>query len=246
MADDWIMRLRRKEMAERAAKAAERAPRGAAEAKARSAAKIGGMKLARRGSVATIYSVVGPDRERETAAGTTTMVSPLLDPRLKLSDRQRITGQAFGAYTENATIAGSSEFLKPFIDRHGSSGGYSERKAEELRMVKVATEALRAMPDFKYPLGKPRGEIVRGKHTPISAIDLAHAICTFGQSFEAIGLRAGWWVQQRRKGRLVDVVPVRQKAEIGKALCALLDRIDEAWQAKGLAPPFGFSGIEVE
>lgn len=246
MADDWIMRLRQKDLAERMAKRQKNALRDAAEAKARQAAKMGGMRLARRGAVATIYSVSGPDRERETSAGTTTMVSPLLDPRLKLTDRQRITGQAFGAYTEDATIAGSSEFLKPFIDRHGSSGGYSERKAEEIRMVQVATVALNQMPDFTYPLGKARGEVKRGAHRPIQAIDLAHAICTFGQSLEAIGLLAGWWVQQRRNGRLLDLVPVRQKAEIGKALCVILDRIDEAWQARGLAPPFGFSGIEVE
>lgn len=246
MADDWVMKLRQKDMAERAARRAENARRDEHEAKARAAAKIGGMRLARRGSVATIFSVSGPNRERETAAGTTTMVSPLLDPRLKLTDRQRITGQAFGAYTEDATIAGSSEFLKPFIDRHGSSGGYSERKAEQLRMVRIATEALNDLPAFTYPLGKARGAGGRGRHDPIPALNLAHDICSFGLSFETIGGKYGWWVQQKRKDRLVDVVPVRQKGEIGKALCVVLDRIDDAWDAYGLAPPFDVGGIEVE
>ena len=209
---------------------------------------IGGARVARRGSVATIYSVEGIERRRESAAGSTTMVSPLLDPRLKLTPRQRITGQAYGGYLEETMKAGGSEFLREKVSGGSSgSGGASERHIYKMALVRLAHHALNEMPKFTYPLGKPRGKQKIGQHRPIGARELADLICVEGQSFEYIALSRGWWVERIGKdGAARAVVPDRQRKAIAEALRQVLEGIDSIWKDHGMGPPYETSGIDVE
>jgi len=211
---------------------------------------LGGMRQARRGAPATVYSVSGPNRERETAAGGTTLVGYMLDPRLKLTARQRATGQCYGAYTERRATGGSSEFLKVFVDGGSSgSGGYSESQAMVISVIDVANEALGDLSILRYRIGKRHGDdkLKMGPHHGIDMTRLAHGICVMGFSLEHIALNNGWWVERRDdKGSLKIVVPDRQRKAVAEGLRVALDAIDAAWDAWGFSPPFEFGGVEVE
>lgn len=210
--------------------------------------RLGGQRQIRRGVAGEVYSVHGPDRERETAAGGKTMVAYMLDPRLKLTVRQRATGQCYGAYTEMSQSGGSSEFLKIFVDGGSSgSGGATERQIQMIRMIEVAHAALEQMPAFTYPVGKSRGGGQVGPHKPIPARHIADSVCVLGWSLDAIALTSGWWTERRdKRGHLGHVVPDRQSKAMTVAFKAVMDWIDSAWQDKGMSAPYEFGGIEVE
>lgn len=210
--------------------------------------RLGGARQMRRGVAAEVYSVHGPDRERETAAGGKTLVGYMLDPRLKLTVRQRATGQCYGAYSEMTQGGGSSEFLKIFVDGGSSGGGgVTEKQVQMLRMVDTARSALARMPAFTYPVGRRRGNDRMGDHRPVKAQIVADAICISGLSLDAVSLKHGWWVERRDKGgKLGIVVPDRQRKAMAEALRVVLDGIDDAWQERGYSAPYDFGGIETE
>lgn len=210
--------------------------------------RLGGARQMRRGVAGEVYSVNGPERARETAAGGKTMVAYVLDPRLKLTVRQRATGQCYGAYTEISQGGGSSEFLKIFVDGGSTGGGgATEKQIQMIRMVDCARGALIGLPDFRYKVGQSRGELKVGPHNAVTATFIADALCINGWSLDAIGILRGWWVERRdSKGHIARVVPDRQRKALAEALRVVLDGIDTAWQAKGYEVPFEIGGIEVE
>lgn len=209
--------------------------------------RLGGSRQMRRGVAGEVYSVHGDRQVRETAAGGKTMVGYMLDPRLKLTIRQRATGSCYGAYSEMATSGGSSEFLKEFVDGGRSGGGgATEKQLEMIRMVESAHKALEAVRSFTYPVGKSRNEFAIGKHNPIRAQFIADALCVNGWSLDAIAIVSGWWVERRdSKQMLVRVVPDRQRKAVAEALRVALDAIDAEWQIRGWSAPFEFGSVEV-
>ena len=219
-----------------------------ADDKLREWLRLGGARQMRRGVAGEVYSVHGPDRERETAAGGKTLVAYMLSPKLKLSVRQRATGQCYGAYTEMTEIAGGNEFLKMRVDGGAVGGaGNTESMVQKMRMVQAARIAMDAAPPFTYQLGKHRGEGSRGRHDPIKARFIADSVAVNGWSLEAICLISGWWVERRDKGQHMErIIPDRQRKAAAEALRVVLDVIDSAWQARGWSAPYEFGGIEVE
>lgn len=207
----------------------------------------GGARLARVGPQVEVYSVKGPKRERETGAGMTTMVSPLLDPRLSLTKRQRAVGRCYGAFVEMAISGGSSEFLREFVDGGGSGGGgATEKHLHMIRMVEVAHKAVRKMRAIRYPLGKPRGEKRVGKHKPVNALALLDLICLHGQGFTAVALGHQWIVEREVNGRAKMIVPDSQRKHLAEALRVILDAVDCSWEDHGYDIPLEFLSIEVE
>ena len=206
----------------------------------------GGARQARSGAVGEVYTIQGTRRERETGAGMTTMVTPLLDPRLKLTPRQRSVGRCYGAYAEMITGGGSSEFLREHVDGGGAGGGgVSERMMHMGRMVDVARVALRGVADVRYALGKARGAGQVGAHRPVAALMLLELICVQGLSFEAVGIGHEWVMQRMEGKRRGMVVPDRQRKHLAEALRDVLDVVDAAWQEKGYDVPYEFLTLEV-
>lgn len=175
------------------------------------------------------------------------MVACLLDPSLKLTVRQRATGQCYGAYCEMITGA-SSDFMREAVDGGRSGGGgYNERVFEMRAMVSVAQTSLATVPAIRYAPAKPRGGGRIGRHWRVKARFLADRVCIDGWSLTAIAVARFWTAQHKDKGGAYRTkVPDRQRKHLAQALRDVLDVIDAAWQDGGYAAPFAFGGIDVE
>lgn len=224
------------------------------EAEARSAEKVrrwlsqGGQKAIRSGPTAEVFTRHGEKRDRESPAGERTRVSNLLSPKLLLTQRQRATGNCYGAFFEMSATSGKTEFIREFVDRSVTgTGGATERQVHMLRMVSVAREAMKFAPAIVYPLGKTRGNKAVGEHQPVKALALLDAVCVHGFSLEAIAVDRGWLAERRDgKNRGQMVVPDRQRKHLAEALRVVLDGVFDAWDAKGMSIPWEFMQVEVE
>lgn len=203
--------------------------------------KGGLQKRIRQAHSAELFEVEGPERERSSAAGMTTLVSPILSPKLDLTPQQRAVGNTYGAYFEQAHIGGSTEFLREFVDGGGIGGnGFSEKQATIVNMVLVAQAALEARQPLRYILGKPRPGTKRGSHRPIRPLTLVNNVCVYGLSASAVALQHRWTITKAGKTK----VPDRQRKKIGEELSLSLNAISVAWSENGMNVPY--SNIEVE
>lgn len=203
----------------------------------------GAAREMRKAAAADLSEVRGPDRERVNALDHPVMVGPLLDPRLKLTPQQRAVGQTYGAYAEEMWGGGASWRVGEYVDSGTSGGGgYNERQFEKVRMVELARETIGRRKAIRYPLGKKRGKKQRGRHLPISPLDLVDEVCIGGHSLIHVGVIHAWTVQQGDRW----IVPDRQKKWLAGALRDNLDAIGDAWADRGLYAPWGMSIIETE
>lgn len=201
----------------------------------------GGQRAIRSGAKAEVFTKVGQKLERESPGGEQTEVSHLLDPRLLLSDRQRATGNCFGAYAQAVGTSGQTAFLREYVDRSvSSSSGATERHLHMTRMVAIAEAAAKELAPITYPK-RSRGLGTVGPHRPVKAVTLLHAICRDGYSLSYVGLTHGWTAERmagKAQGKIE--VPVRQRADLGEALRCVLDAVYDAWDSKGYALPYEF------
>lgn len=208
---------------------------------------------------ATLYERTGPNRERETGAGMTTFVRPLLDPRLQLSPAQRAIGQTFGAFYERAACGPSSSFLREYVDSgRAGSGGYSESHAHICRQVAVARATLRLMAPVTYRLGRRQKGSVWGPHKPITCERLMIEACVNGHTMTRVGLDFGWWVERQKKAgkgkkrrpkhpsQPALIVPGRQRLFLGEELRRCLDKVGEFWEDAGFCADYSFGTVETE
>jgi hypothetical protein len=195
-----------------------------------------------------VFTRHGDKLERESPGGEVTRVSHLLDPRLKLTDRQRAIGNCYGTYSEQAKGAGGAEFLREFVDRSpGSGGGATEHHLHIARMVEVAQRALTAQPAVVYAIGRSRGLGYVGQHRPVKARDLVDSMCVYGISIQLIAANHGWQVERmggKKQGK--REVPVRQRERLSDAMRDLLDVVDGAWQERGYSIPFEMTRLVVK
>lgn len=208
----------------------------------------GGQRAVRSGATAEVFTRHGDKRERESPAQERTKVSHLLSPKLLLTQRQRATGNCYGAFAEMSATSGKTEFIREFVDRSVTgTGGATDRQVHMLRMVGVARDAMASAPAIVYPLGVSRGAKVVGPHKPVKAIALLDAVCLFGFSLEAVAIDRGWIAERtdgKRRGQMV--VPDRQRKHLAEALRVVLDGVFDAWDAKGMTIPWEFMQVEVE
>lgn len=202
----------------------------------------GGAAQIRRMAVSELYDVSGVDRTRSSAAGMKTLVSPLLNAKLKLSPHQRATGQCYGGFLEDVMAAGGSEWVREFVDGGGvAGGGASERQFIRMAMVTIARQALSEMKPLRYTLGKSRQKW-RGPHRPIPIIDVVDSICVHGRPIEYVAIASGWVTE--RNGRII--APDRQRKRIAAGLRHGLDTITDAWSHHNLAAPYDLGMVDAE
>lgn len=209
----------------------------------------GGERIFQKTAAAEVYDVKGPKRERASAAGQVTLVRQLLDPRLKLTPRQRAVGTCFGAYVEMSLAGSGNEFLREYVDStKGVSQGVSEAAAHRVMMVQCALDAMKNTHPFSYPYGKGRGRNVLGRHKPIKPFTLAWEICVKGRNLTYLAVTHGW-VRQKKlgNGRLGrPIVPDRQRKKLAEHFKSTLDLIDRAWTDAGYEVPYDLSTVETE
>lgn len=203
--------------------------------------RLGGEAQLRRSASAEIYDVEGPDRKRSTGAGMTSFVGPMLDPRLKLTPRQRAIGQCYGAYAEDVAKAGGAQWVREFVDRQPTSGGINAAKMDRARMVDVARYALDSAASATYRIGK-NVRAVTGRHLPIPARITVDLTCIWQRPVTFIAIQYGWTVV--RSGAIV--VPDRQRKAIGEALAFNLEIIGDAWHENDMLVPAQFGALDVE
>lgn len=208
----------------------------------------GGQRALRSGAKAEVFTRHGDKLERESPGGEETEVSHFLDPRLLLSDRQRATGNCYGAYAQAATTSGATEFLREFVDRPVSNpSGASEYHLHMVRMVDVARNAAIEHPAIVYPVGRSRGLGSVGRHKPIKAVKLLDAVCRDGYSLSQVAVWHGWTVERtggKQQGQVL--VPDRQRKHLAEALRCVLDAVYDAWEARGYPIPYEFTRLVVK
>jgi hypothetical protein len=208
----------------------------------------GGQRAIRSGAKAEVFTRRGEKLERESPGGEETQVSNLLDPRLLLSERQRATGNCYGAYAEAVQTSGQTEFLREFVDRSVSgSGGATERHIHMLRMVEVAHKATDGLSAFVYPVGRSRGLGHVGAHRKIKARSVLDGVCVYGWSLQTIAVNHGWVVERmggKNQGKIE--VPDRQRKHLAEALRCVLDAVYDAWDARGYSVPYEFTRLVVK
>jgi len=168
-----------------------------------------------------------------------------LSPRLKLTHKQRVVGTCYAAFSERIMSIGYRVPSSVKVD--GSSvGSATDRSQSMVQMVQTAHKALAGM-SIEYPLGKARSEKAIGRHDPIFLRRLVDLICLDGDSLETAAVRHGWLVERSTaKGKFRAVVPDRQRKMIAECLRTVLDRIENAWNIKGLDIPMEFFTVEIE
>lgn len=208
----------------------------------------GGQRAIRSGAKAEVFSRHGEKLERESPGGERTQVGNLLDPRLLLTERQRATGNCYGAYAEAVQTRGQTEFMREFVDRSVSgSGGATERHIHMLRMVEVAQKAISEHPAIVYPVGRSRGLGHVGPHRTVKARSVLDGVCIFGWSLQTIAVNHGWVVERMggaNRGKVT--VPDRQRKHLAEALRCILDAVDDAWGARGYSVPIEFNRLVVK
>lgn len=246
--DDFDRDMRAGLMAERERAKRVREKEAERKAKVKKWLSPGGQQVIRRGATAEVFTRHGDKLERESPGGEKTQVSHLLDPRLKLSDKQRSTGNCYGAFFERATGSGATEFFREYVDRSLSrSGGAAEHHLHMLRMIGVAHSALIKLPAVVYDVGRSRGLGFVGPHKPVKARDLVDSICVYGFSIQTIAVNHGWRVERmggQKQGK--TEVPVRQREKLSGALRDLLDALDDVWGEHGYSIPIEFTRLVVK
>lgn len=214
-------------------------------------ASLGIQKQLRQQAQAEVFSVSGPDRKRETAAGKKTTVTQILNPRLKLTPQERAAGNCYGAFYEQAFTGGSSEFLREFVDGGSAAGGgYSERQAHIVSMITCAQVALKKLQPVTYERGKSRKKILVGRHLPVHPLTIIEATCVNGYSIDYIAITHQWVVCRKNDEKQTvakrAIVPVRQRKRLSQALRDSLNVIADTWHDNGFSIPHQFGSIEVE
>jgi hypothetical protein len=246
--DDEKLDARRKAMLERALERNRRAIEDRPAEKLRRAMSRGGQAIMRAGAKAEVFTRHGDKLERESPGGEETQVSHLLDPRLKLTDLQRATGNCYGHYAQSVTGGRGKEFLREYVDQSpGSGGGATVHQVHVMRMIEVAHKAIGQHPAIVYPLGRVRGFGHVGPHRKIKAQTVLDWICRDGNSLQYVAVQHGW-VVERQGGKQVGtpVVPDRQRKHLAEALRCILDDLVNAWDAKGYSIPYEFTRLVVK
>jgi len=209
--------------------------------------KSGGQRV-RQQATAEISDRRGPYLDRQTGAGMRTKVHQLLDPRLDVSASQRGVGNYFGTLYEQAMAGDGKEFLREYVDSSSKGGGgYSEAQLQRVRMLTCATKALMQADPFTYPVGKPRGSYIFGKHHKIKPLAMAQAVCVQQRTLSEIAITNGWSripIENGKWGR--PKVPDRQRKALAEALRVTLDLIAAAWEEGRYRVPFAQLTVEVE
>jgi hypothetical protein len=247
-ADEATLAARRAAMLERAANRNKREIQDRPMEKLRRAMSRGGQAIMRTGAKAEVFTRHGDKLERESPGGEETQVSHLLDPRLKLTDIQRATGNCYGHYAQAEAGGRGQEFLREYVDQSPSSGGGATvHQVHVIRMMEVARKAMSQHPAIVYPLGRVRGFGHVGPHRKIKAQAVLDCICRDGYSLQYVAIQHGW-VVERQGGKHVgtQVVPDRQRKHLAEALRGILDDLVNAWDERGYSVPFEFTRLVVK
>ena len=170
--------------------------------------------------------------------------------RLDLTDTQRAVGNCYGTFAQEKLYGGrGGEFMREYVDSTPTGGGgVSEAVLHRSQMVECADQALKALPKFKYPKGKPRStKFVLDTHQPISALALVQLICRDERTLSFAGLTYGWCripVEGGKFGR--KKVPDRQRKALAAHLATSIEAIRESWEEVGYVVPWEFMQIRVK
>lgn len=221
----------------------------------KSALREGGQRIFHQAK-AEIHEISGyneegsPKLERQTGAGMKTKVRQLLDPRLDLTDTQRAVGNCYGAFAQEKLYGGrGGEFLREYVDSTPTAGGgVSEAILHRSMMIDCADKALKAMPKFKYPVGKPRSaKFILGTHQPVSPLALVQMICRDERTLSFTALTYGWCRIRVEGGKFgTRKVPDRQRKALASHLADSIEVIRETWEDSGYAIPWEFMQVRVK
>lgn len=184
---------------------------------------------------------------QDTWLGYETEVSQLLSPNLKLTDRQRSTGNCFGAFYEEIMSSDRTAFMREYVDTSGvGGGGHTEAKMHRVRMVACASKALEAESPWRYQATRQNSRRYRnGRHLMIRPLALVISVCGHGTSLSGLCRKFEWCKWEIGRPNSAPTVPNRQLARLGECLALSLDVVEKAWEEHGYAIPYQFHTVTV-